>query len=75
MGSFTTTDPDAGDTFTYTIAGGTDAAAFTISGANLVTAATFNFEVKNSYAVDITSTDAGSLTTTKSFTITVTNVK
>ncbi len=73
VGAFTTTDPDAGDTFTYSITGGADAASFTISGANLVTASAFDYETKTSYSVQITSTDAGSLTFAKSFTITVVN--
>ncbi len=73
VGSFSTTDPDSGDTFTYSITGGADSGSFTISGSNLVTAATFDYETKTSYAVDITTTDAGSLTYSKSFTITVTN--
>ncbi len=70
VGSFTTTDQDSGDTFTYAITGGADAAAFTISGANLVTAVDFDINIQSSYAVQVTTTDAGSLTYAKSFTIT-----
>ncbi len=38
-----------------------------------MTAAVFDYETKTSYAVQVTSTDAGGLTYAKSFTITVTN--
>ncbi len=49
VGSFTTTDPDAGNTFTYTLVAGTgdaDNASFSISGANLIITNTPNFEIK-----------------------------
>jgi hypothetical protein len=77
VGTLSTTDVDAGNTFTYTLvsgAGSDDNASFTIVGNTLRTAATFNFEAKNSYSVRISTTDAGGLTTEKQFTITVTNV-
>ncbi len=77
VGTFTTTDPDSGDTFTYTLVGGTgdtDNAAFTIAGGTLKTAAEFNFEVKSSYSIRVRSMDAGGLFVEKVFTISVTNV-
>ena len=77
VGTLSTTDPDAGDTFTYTLASGTgdtDNASFTIDGADLIANEVFDYEAKSSYAVRIRSTDQGSLTTERSFTITVTNV-
>ncbi|MFN6103508.1 MAG: ELWxxDGT repeat protein, partial [Planctomycetaceae bacterium] len=49
VGKFSTTDPDAGDTFTYTLVSGTgstDNASFTIDGSTLKTAASFDFETK-----------------------------
>ena len=47
VGSFSTIDPDVGDTFTYTLisgAGSTDNALFEIIGAELRTKVTFDFE-------------------------------
>jgi gliding motility-associated-like protein len=77
VGALSTTDVDAGDTFTYTLVSGTgstDNAGFAISGANLVTAAVFDFETKSSYAVRVRTTDAGGLSFDRELTITVTNV-
>jgi VCBS repeat-containing protein len=78
VGSFASTDPDSGDTHTYTLiagAGDTDNASFEIVGNELKTAAVFDFETKNSYSIRVRSTDSGSggLTFEKSFTITVGN--
>src|SRR5207245_1167797 len=72
-----TTDPDAGDTFTYSLVGGTgatDNASFTIAGNQLKTAASFDFEAKSSYSIRARTTDAGGLFFEKVFTIGVTNV-
>ena len=74
VGTLTTTDPDAGDTFTYTLvagAGDTDNASFGIVGGQLVTAAVFDFETKASYSVRVRTTDGGGLTFEKAFVITV----
>ena len=77
VGTLTTTDPDAGNTFTYSLVSGTgstDNASFTISGNTLQTAAAFDYESKSSYSIRIRSTDQGGLYTEKAFTINVTNV-
>ncbi|MBI5839741.1 MAG: SBBP repeat-containing protein [Chloroflexi bacterium] len=76
VGSFTTTDPDAGDTFTYSLVSGTgsdDNAAFTISGNELKTAFPFNYLTKNNYSIRVRTTDSGSLTFEKTFAVTVTD--
>jgi hypothetical protein len=76
-GTLSTTDPDAGDTFTYTLVSGngsTDNASFNILGNSLRTSASFDYETKNSYSIRVRSTDQGSLWVEKQFTITVTNV-
>lgn len=74
IGTLSTVDPDAGNTFTYTL-GGADAAAFTITGDSLALNTAANFEVKSSYAITVTSTDQGGLATSAvPFTITVTDV-
>ena len=77
MGTFSTTDPDAGNTFTYTLVSGTgdtDNGSFTIGGNSLQTAAAFDYEVKNSYSIRVRTTDHGGLSYEQAFTITVTDV-
>jgi len=77
VGTLSTTDPDVGDTFNYTLvsgAGSTDNASFNISGSSLRTSAVFDYETKNSYSIRVRSTDTGSLYFEKAFTILVTNV-
>jgi mRNA-degrading endonuclease HigB of HigAB toxin-antitoxin module len=77
VGSFTTTDPDAGNIFTYSLVtgiGSTDNAAFNISGDSLRITASPDFEAKNSYSVRIRVTDQGGLFFEKTFTITIKNV-
>src|SRR5262245_31313658 len=63
VGSFSTTDPDAGDTHTYTLVAGvgsTDNGSFTIAGNQLQTAAVFDLETKSSYSIRVQSGRAGS---------------
>ena len=74
VGTLSTTDPDAGDSFTYALAGGADDASFTIVGDKLNAKAAFDFETKNSYAIRVKSTDAAGLSVTKDLTVAVTNV-
>ncbi len=68
------TDPDTGDTLTYTL-GGADAASFTINSTSgqLRTSGALDYETKTSYAVTITVSDS-ELTDTIDVTISVTNV-
>ncbi len=68
------TDPDTGDTLTYTL-GGADAAAFRINSTNgrLKTRAALDYETKSSYSVRITVSDS-ELTDTIDVTINVTDV-
>ncbi len=76
VGSFSTTDPDSGNTFTYTLVtgtGSTDNASFQIVGGVLKTNAVFNYEVKNSYSIRVQSVDQGGLAVEKIFTVSVTN--
>jgi VCBS repeat-containing protein len=77
VGSLSTIDPDAGNTFSYTLVAGngdSDNAAFNIDGSTLRATNSFDFEAKSSYSVRIRSTDQGGLYTEKSLIITVTNV-
>jgi len=72
-----TIDPDAGNTFTYSLVAGngsTDNASFSIISNTLKTAAIFNFEAKSSYSIRVRATDQGGLWSEKVFFITVTNV-
>ncbi len=57
--AFTATDPDSGDTVSYSLSG-TDAASFSVNSSTgqLTTATTFDFETKTSYTVIITASDA-----------------
>ena len=77
VGTFSTADPNTGDTFTYSLASGTgdtDNAQFTIVGNQLQTAASFDFETKSSYSIRVQSTDSGGLSIQKTFTISISNV-
>jgi hypothetical protein len=77
IGTFTTTDPDSGDTFTYELVtgtGSTDNGLFNIDGNTLRATSSLDFEAQPTYSVRVRSTDAGGLTVENSFTITATNV-
>jgi hypothetical protein len=77
IGVFTTTDPDAANTFSYSLVSGTgstDNASFTIVGNGLRTNAALNFETKSSFSIRVRTTDQGGLSFEQAFTITVTNV-
>jgi gliding motility-associated-like protein len=73
VGNLSSTDPDASDTYTYTLvsgAGSTDNASFSISSNQLKATAVLNFKTKNSYSIRLRTTDAGGLSFEKSFEIT-----
>ncbi|MEI7502340.1 MAG: leucine-rich repeat protein, partial [Paludibacter sp.] len=77
VGTLSTTDPDASNTFTYTLksgAGSTDNASFNISTNSLLINASPNYEVKNSYSVRIRTTDQGGLFYERAFTISINNL-
>ena len=77
VGTLSSTDPDATNTFTYTLVAGdgsTDNTSFNISGSNLQITNSPDFETKNSYKVRIRTTDQGDLTFEKEFTITINDV-
>ena len=77
VGVLTTSDPDAGSSFTYALVtgdGGDDNAAFDISGDKLIAKSSFDFESKSSYKIRVRSTDNGGLSVEKLFTISVTDV-
>ena len=72
----TATDPDAGDTLTYTLGTTADDGHFAIAAATgqLQTQGALDYEGKGSYAVTVTATDGGGLTASIAVTINVTNV-
>ncbi|MFG0286556.1 MAG: cadherin domain-containing protein [Rhodopirellula sp. JB044] len=74
VGTLSTTDANAGDTFTYSIVsvdGSTTDTTFEISGDSLIAAQTLDFETKDSYSVTVRSTDQGGLFVDQTFSITV----
>ena len=77
FGTLSTSDPDAGDTFSYSITGGTDSSSFEIGSGNELkfkSTVSANFETKSSYSVTITSTDSGSLSVSNTLTVSISNV-
>jgi hypothetical protein len=72
VGTLSTTDPDPGNTHTYTLVGGATG-AFDISGNLLLAKIVFDYEVDQSYNVTVRSTDQDGLFLEESFTITVIN--
>ena len=77
IGTFTSTDPDTGNTFTYSLVtgiGATDNSVFSITNNQLKTNTVFDYETKNSYSVRVKTTDQGGLSFEKQLTIGVTDV-
>ena len=77
VATFSTADPDAGDTFTYSLVlgtGSTDNGTFTISGDTLLINSSPNYEAKSSYSIRVRTTDAGGLYTEKAITLGVNDV-
>ncbi|MFJ7669425.1 cadherin domain-containing protein [Lysinibacillus sp. NPDC097195] len=77
VGTLGATDPDAGDTFSYSLvsgAGDNDNNSFTIVGNELRTNSSFDYETKNSYSVRVKVKDRAGSTFEKTLTIAVTDV-
>ncbi|TRT61621.1 MAG: DUF4114 domain-containing protein [Microcystis aeruginosa Ma_QC_C_20070703_M131] len=77
IGTFSSTDPDTGNTFTYSLIAGTgdtDNTAFSIVGNQLQINNSPDFETKNSYSIRVKTTDQGGLSFEKTLTITVNDV-
>ena len=75
VGDLTTTDEDIGDSHTYTLTGD-DADSFEVVDGQLKLkdGVSANYEAQNSYAVTVTATDSGGLTTSQAFTVTINDV-
>jgi Ca2+-binding RTX toxin-like protein len=77
LGTLSSTDADAGDTFTYTLVNGTgstDNAAFEIVGNQLKTKQAFDFETKNAYSIRVKTTDAFGASIEKELKISISDV-
>ncbi len=77
IGTFSSTDPDTGNSFTYSLVAGTgdtDNTAFSIVGNQLQINNSPDFETKNSYSIRVKTTDQGGLSFEKTLTIVVNNV-
>src|SRR5207248_2797658 len=72
IGTLTVTDPDAGDTHTLAVSD----SRFEVVGSTLKLKAgvALDYEAEPTVALTVTATDAGGLSITRSFTITITNV-
>ncbi|MFM6007504.1 MAG: hypothetical protein ACKPB7_30305, partial [Sphaerospermopsis kisseleviana] len=74
IGTFSSTDPDGGNTFTYSLVAGigdTDNTAFSIVGNQLQINNSPNFETKNSYSIRVKTTDQGGLEFEKTFVVNI----
>ncbi len=80
VGTLSASDPDAGDTFTYSLVGGegsTNNASFMINNngtPHIGTTSTFDYETKSSYSIRVRVTDKLGLTFEKVLTVYVTDV-
>lgn len=80
VGTFTATDPDAGQSFAYSLVpgeGDADNPAFTIDGSALILNPSPDYETKSSYSIRVQVSDNGSplLSFGQSLTVTVQNVE
>ena len=74
VGYMTSVDPDAGDTFTYSLVAGIgddDNASFSILLNKLQSEASYDYVAKNSYNIRIATTDAGGLSFEKAITVSI----
>lgn len=74
VGSFSTVDPNPGDTHTYTLVSGTGSAdntSFNINGNQLRTSVEFDKSLKDTYYIRARTSDQGGLFFEKEFTITI----
>ncbi|HYF51941.1 MAG TPA: cadherin domain-containing protein [Planctomycetota bacterium] len=76
IGVLSASDPDVGESFTYSLvsgAGSSGNAFFSIQNATLKSAGVFDFETQSSYSIRVRVSDAHNATYEKAFTINVTN--
>ena len=78
VATLTTSDPDEGDTHTYSLASGdgdADNSAFTIDGDQLKINESPDFETKSSYSIRVQTKDSGGLTFEMSFALSVNDLR
>ena len=78
VGNLSSTDPDAGDAFTYALAAGTgdaDNAAFSIVGSQLWTVAGFDYETRTAYSIRVRTMDRAGNSFDEVIAVNVTNVR
>lgn len=73
VGTLSATDPDAGDTVTFSINAGASS-PFTVSGNQLKVSQSLDYEAKSAHTVSIRATDSAGSTFDKDITVSVTNV-
>ncbi|HEX5087257.1 MAG TPA: Ig-like domain-containing protein [Nocardioides sp.] len=76
VGTLTATDPDPGDSHTFTLVPGTgsdDNGSFTVVGSTLRTAVALDHETTPTQSVRVRATDSGGLSVEKALTVTVTD--
>ena len=74
VATFSSTDPDDGDTFTYSLipgSGDTDNSIFTIDGDKLIINESPNYEAQSTYSIRLQTKDSGGKTLKKQFTFQV----
>ena len=77
VGNFSTTDPDAGDLFDYSLVSGSGDSgngSFRINGNALEADESFNYTTQNSYSIRVRAEDLGGLATEQEFVISISNV-
>ncbi|MBE9130310.1 DUF4347 domain-containing protein [Tychonema sp. LEGE 07196] len=75
VGTFSTTDPDEGDKFTYSLVEGyKDNNAFIIDGDQLKITASPDYETKSSYSIRVRTTDAGKLPYEKDLVVNINDI-
>jgi hypothetical protein len=76
VGSLSVTDPDANDTHTLTVSGtGSDQFEIVNSQLKLKSGVSADYETKSSYTLTVTATDAGGLSYSEDFSVSVTDVE
>lgn len=75
VGTFSTTDPDEGDKFTYSLVEGyKDNEAFIIDGDQLKITAPADYETKSTYSIRVRTTDAGGLSYEKDLVVNINDI-
>lgn len=73
VGNLSVVDVDAVDSHSFALTGNTsvDNSQFQISGIQLISAVSFDFEIKNSFVIEVKVTDSGNDTLIRQFTISI----